>query len=365
MRLATILVLSIALLEGQPAEETLKKAIALHQSGDFRGAIQLYRKYIEIHPDSPDVLSNFGAALAHEGQYAEAIAEYEKALKLQPENPTARANLGLALYKTGQIADARNKLEQALVLMQTNQQVAFLVADCDIQLGDYKRAIALLGPWETRMPDDAGLNYLLGTALIRDGQTERGSQVIDRILRRGDSAEARLLMGTAKLSARDYAGARGDFEEAIKLNPKLLEAHASLGLSLASVGDYEGAAQAYHAELALDPLNFTATFQLGMLAVRDLHPDQARTWFNHSLVLRPGDVGARYEVATLDLTAGKLDQARGALEQLVKESPSFTAAHVNLATIYYRLKRKEDGDRERAIVRQLTAEVQAKEPGVK
>jgi hypothetical protein len=36
---------------------------------------------------------------------------------------------------------------------------------------------------------------------------------------------------------------------------------------------------------------------------------------------------------------------------------------VTLATIYYRLKRKEDGDRERAIVQKLNAEQQAKEPG--
>jgi hypothetical protein len=51
------------------------------------------------------------------------------------------------------------------------------------------------------------------------------------------------------------------------------------------------------------------------------------------------------------------------MEQLVKESPEFTEAHVTLATIYYRLKRKGDGDRERAIVQRLITEKQAKEPG--
>jgi len=38
-------------------------------------------------------------------------------------------------------------------------------------------------------------------------------------------------------------------------------------------------------------------------------------------------------------------------------------AHVTLATIYYRLKRKADGERERAIVQRLNAERQAVEPG--
>ena len=40
-----------------------------------------------------------------------------------------------------------------------------------------------------------------------------------------------------------------------------------------------------------------------------------------------------------------------------------TRLPVSLATVYYRLKRKEDGDRERAIVLKLNAEKQAREPG--
>ena len=39
--------------------------------------------------------------------------------------------------------------------------------------------------------------------------------------------------------------------------------------------------------------------------------------------------------------------------------------HVLLATAYYRLKRKDDGDRERAEVARLTAANQARQPGAK
>jgi len=52
---------------------------------------------------------------------------------------------------------------------------------------------------------------------------------------------------------------------------------------------------------------------------------------------------------------------RRELELIVKEAPGFTSAHVTLATVYYRLKRKADGDRERAIVQKLNAEAQAKQ----
>jgi Flp pilus assembly protein TadD len=362
MRLLTVLVaVSVAFGQSIDPEPTLKQAIQLHQSGDFAKAIPLYRAYLKVRPDSPDALTNLGAALAHEGQYSEAIAEYSKALKLRPKSPQALANLGIAYYKTGQLSQAREEFRRARELMPGNQQITFLLADCEVRLGDYKAAIAILEPLEKTLAEDQAFDYLFGTALIRDKQTDRGLTWIDRILRRGDSAEARLLLGTTKLDAHDYAAAREDLEKAVQLNPKLPEAHGYLGLALASIGDAEGAARAFQAELKLDPFSFVATFQLGVMASTEQRNADARRLFERSLTLRPGDAGARYQLATLDLADGKIDKARVALEALVKEAPGFTAAHVSLATVYFRLQRREDGDRERAIVRQLNAEAQAAE----
>ena len=51
------------------------------------------------------------------------------------------------------------------------------------------------------------------------------------------------------------------------------------------------------------------------------------------------------------------------LESVVKDYPEFVEARVLLASVYYRLNRKEDGNRERAIIQKLNAEQQAKQPG--
>jgi hypothetical protein len=58
---------------------------------------------------------------------------------------------------------------------------------------------------------------------------------------------------------------------------------------------------------------------------------------------------------------GKLEDARRDLEAIIKESPAFTEAHVTLATVYYRLNRKLEGDRERATVQKLNAAAQARQ----
>jgi len=359
-RLIFALVLSAAAVwAGQKPEEILKDAIARHQAGDIEAAIRLYREYLTAGPPSALILSNLGAALAHQGRYAEAIAEYENALRLEPRNPQVLLNLALAYYKTGRTAEARDRLEEVRQVAP-GYQVTLLLASCNNRLGDYKKVIALLEPLEKEKPEDPAVNYLLGSALLHDKQTDRGAAVIDRILRKGESAEARLLLGTAKLNASDYAGARADFLKALELNPQVPDGHASLGLALVSLGEAGAAADAFRKELEVDPLNFTAAFQLALLEKKARHFEEASALLKRCLDLRPGDDAIRYQMATGDLATGKLDSARETLEDIVKKNPSFTEGHVSLATVYYRLNRREDGDRERALVRQLTAEAQKK-----
>ena len=84
-----------------------------------------------------------------------------------------------------------------------NQQAFYLLADCDLRLGKFQDAIALVEPAYEAHPDDPAIEYILGTALIQDGQTQKGAAVIDRMMRNGDSAVASVLMGAAQLAAGD------------------------------------------------------------------------------------------------------------------------------------------------------------------
>ena len=50
------------------------------------------------------------------------------------------------------------------------------------------------------------------------------------------------------------------------------------------------------------------------------------------------------------------------LEGVLKEHDSFVEARVLLASVYYRLNRKEDGDRQKELIQKSNAEQQAKQP---
>jgi tetratricopeptide (TPR) repeat protein len=350
--------------DSQSPERCLQEAIGLHQKGDFEGAIAGYRAYLKLRPEAVDARSNLGAALAHLGRYEQAIAEYKRALEKDPKNPGVMLNLGLAYYKVGQFDEAAQELAAARVEQPDNGQALLLLADCRLRLGENKEVIKLLTPLEKSGPADLAVAYMLGTALVRDQQTARGQVLIERILRNGDSAEARLLLGTTKMIGNDYAGARADLQRAVELNPKLPDVYSYYGLALLRTGDTTSAAEAFRKELEANPNDFTSNLQLGALARQDQENEKALGYLERALLLRPGDPGARFQIAAAHLALGEVEQSRAELEQLIAEAPEFPEAHVTLATIYYRLKRKADGDRERRIAEKLEAGRQAKEPGV-
>ncbi len=331
---------------------------------DPEEAIQGYHRYLEAHPDSVEARSNLGAALARAGRFDEAIAEYNRALAKSPENPALLLNLGLAYYKTGRPADAAARFERAISLApQFKDQVTLLLASCYNSLGKYKQAIALLAPLDQAKSTDQAFDYLYGAALIGDGQNASGAAVIDRILSHGDSAEALLLRGTLKLRANDRDGAQADVEKAIALNPRLPGAHARLGELLLGVGESDRARKAFGQELAIDPDEFTSNLNMGVLAKQDQQYVEARSYFERALKAHPNDPGVRYQLANLDLATGNADQARKALEALIAESPEFAEAHATLATVYYRLDRRADGERERAIAQKLMDQRDAVQTG--
>lgn len=350
--------------ESRSPQDLLKEAVAFQQAGNAVGAIEDYRLILKKYPDLPEIRSNLGAALASEGQYAAAIVEYQHALKLKP-NPQVQLNLALAYYKMGQLPPTIDALKKVRNQAPGNLQAVLLLADCYLRTGQNKEVIELLNLLQQADPDNAAFNYLLGTALVRDGQTARGQLIIDKILKNGDSAEARLLMGTTKYMVNDYSGAMADFQKAVEMNPNLPEVHSWYGQALLSTGDQAAAKKEFQLELQSDPQNFDANLRMGVLLRQDEDNDEALKYFRHALEVRPGDFGARYQIASVELAKGDVDTARRDLESLVKEAPNFTEAHVSLATVYFREKRKPEGDRERAIVARLNAARQANEPAVK
>jgi tetratricopeptide (TPR) repeat protein len=353
---------SVGLAQTDPLA-VFKRAVSLQQAGNFEGAAEAYREFLASHPKNVEARSNLGVVLARLGRFEEAIAAYRDALAVDPAKSAVRLNLGIALYKAARYEDAARELSAVSTAAPDNLQARYLEADCHLRMGEPARVIALLAPYETARPDDLALAYMLGLAYLQNREAQHGQRLIDRILRNGDSAEARLMMGVAKRSVQDLTGSLEDLGKAVALNPELPGVHALYGQALLETGNRDKARAELEEELKRNPLDFDANLLVGVMLKDDAEFDRASAHFTRALGVRPGDPAVRYQIATVHVSQGRSEAALPLLEAIVKDAPKFLEAHVSLATVYYRLKRRDDGDRERAIVETLNKEIQAKQPG--
>jgi tetratricopeptide (TPR) repeat protein len=250
-----------------------------------------------------------------------------------------------------------------LVLQDTHLGARLLLGDCYLRQGRFQDAVDLLAPWEASYSGDRGFAYILGTAFIETNRVDQGQRLIDTIFKAGESAEGHLLMGAAHLSAGDSPAALAELRKAVELNPQLPMGNGMLGRALLRNGEHEAAHRAFLRELEINPDDFDTNLQVGELKKRDQQFEDAKIYIERALRMRPEDATARFAMSGVLVSTGENEKARELLEAVVAAEPKYIEACTQLALVYYRLNRKEDGDRMRARVQELNAEVQARQPG--
>jgi tetratricopeptide (TPR) repeat protein len=118
------------------------------------------------------------------------------------------------------------------------------------------------------------------------------------------------------------------------------------------------AAEQFSAELKGNPHDFDANVETAMLLRHAGKLEEALVQIETALRVRPADAGALYQRASIHSAQGLTEKARQELEALIRDYPDFAEARAALATVYYRLKRKEDGDRERDAGRRVQQEAE-------
>ena len=337
-------------------KQLFQEADQAQQSGDYNTAVKDYEQLVRIHPEIVSAQANLGVALAALGRYDEAIRQYEIALAEAPDDPALRLDLGLAYYKKGDFAGAGAQFAALHKAKPDDVRIATLLGNCQVQLGLVGEALALLDPLEKANPDNLDVEWALGTALIRAGQTREGLERVQKVADRGHSIEAYQLAADLYLGLTYFDQARTDAEAVIKLNPKMPKAYVVLGLVDDYAGDPKGAAEEYQKALQLDPKDLQARLQLAnaLYILRKL--DAARQQIEQLLAQDPKSSAGLYERGRIENAQGQLPAALKDFQTVEKSDPAWLLPHVDLAALYFRLNQPSDGARERKIVDQLRAQ---------
>jgi tetratricopeptide (TPR) repeat protein len=337
-------------------EQLFQEAQQAHQAGDYGVAVRKYQELIRLHPEMVAARANLGVALGSLGRYDEAIEQYNLALQRVPGNRDLRMNLALAYYKGGRLLQASEGFSSLLKEEPVNVRIATLLSDCYLRLGRDAQVIPLLLPFEKSDPRDLAVEWALGSAMIHTGRTREGLQRVERVAQEKQLAEAYAIAGEAHLRLEEFEQAQRSIETALRLNSNLPRLQTLTGMIKEYASDLDGAETAYRKAIGTDPNDFEPHLRLGAVLYRLRRLDEAKEELERALQMDPASSHARFELAKVEIAQGKIEAAVGDLEKVEQAIPEWLPPHVELAALYYRLKRPEDGLKEKHLVDRITEE---------
>ena len=172
------------------------------------------------------------------------------------------------------------------------------------------------------------------------------------------SPQAHELLAEAYEAQGKWDAAESEYRGLAARNPKLPGIHFRLGRLLLSKPNppptvAEEATREFQKELSIDPSNAGAEYVLGELARQNQNWDDAVAHFSRAAKLDPQFGEAFLGLGASLIPLKRYTEAIEPLQMAVKLEPRNPDAHYQLATAYTRAGRKQDGDREFAVHKQL------------
>jgi superkiller protein 3 len=202
-------------------------------------------------------------------------------------------------------------------------------AQRDIDKNDFEAAIPPLQKVLAEQPDFAYAHFQLAyvyTALKRTeaarGEYERAISLDPKL------AEAYLNLGILMLDQRP-AAAIAPLRKAVELLPAQSRPRSLLAVALDRSGDEAGAVEQFEGVLHLDPKDLTAINYLGWFSLRKNKPADAEARFRQTLEIQPGDPSALKGFAE-SLDAQKKPEAADAYRAYLAIQPQDSAVRARL-----------------------------------
>lgn len=200
---------------------------------DYANRLADLDEALRLEPDHPSALSLKASLLMRQKRYAEALQLYSAALKGDLDDPLdVQRAIAIALYKSGRTDEAQRDF--ADIRSRTKTAVEFnnlcwdkVTADIMLEsaLEDCREALKI-------QPDDAVYKDSLGMALLRLGRIDESLAVYSEAIEQGGAAAS--FMGRAIAFARngDFARARADRAEALKIDRNIEARFVDYGLEI-------------------------------------------------------------------------------------------------------------------------------------
>ena len=337
-----------------------EQAIKLHEAGRLNEAEQIYRQILEAVPENPDILNLLGLIAQSKGIHKEAISLFSKAIKQTPQHAPYLFNLGVsyeAMRKYHEALEAYTKVEQlapeiketyfklgTIYKIMGNQPTAInyynkaLEKDKDYIDALVAKALLSDAPEQTLLSLCKQYNketlpkYELSCFYIERKQFNKALPLAEEIYQAfPDTPEFCYILGQAEENINNKDRAEELYRQAIKLNPKYIDALNALAALLSRKSSYQEAEVLFKEVMNLSPQNIAARINYADMLYHAGRLQEAVERYHEALPLAPDspELSNNFGIILKDL--GEYEEALGLFFNALSKYQNNDAVSINIA----------------------------------
>ena len=265
------------------------------EQGDAADAKIYAEELIRNFPADPADRQLLAEALVRQGQLRPAEEQILIAKQLAPDDPIVHLNLGQVYFAEKKWPEAQREFDSALQLDPHNAAILGQLADFLTARNQSANALARVQQYVTANPNDAN---------------------------------GHVILGALNFESQNYSSARSEFERAIQLDAKHVQAYLRLGKVYEAEGKTDLAIVRYQKALDLQPKFAPLATMVGNFYLNKGDLETARKYFGQALEADPEfryrqrqhGMGRCRRGKNLDVALGRAQKAKS----LMPESTSIT-----------------------------------------
>jgi predicted O-linked N-acetylglucosamine transferase (SPINDLY family) len=324
-------------------QQTLDRALALHNKGDIVAAAKLYRRIINTNPNNIHALHFLGVVEAAAGNISRAKSLMARSLQSNHVNVQFVENYAAVLHRAGE-HDATIKLcQHGLQFAPTSAVLLHASAAALSARGRHSEALGQLKQLLTHHPDHFPAHFMLGSALAETKQYQAALASYDRALTLNPQlAEAHLNKGTIHTANGHYHDALSAYDNALAVRPGFAEAWLARGYTLIQLGRHDEALAAVDKALALRSDFAEAWIGRGNALLELNRFQEAAAAYDRALSARPELAAAWSGHGNISLRLGHHQQAGTAFDRAIAADSTFAEAWLGRGTLLLSLGHHDD-----------------------
>jgi tetratricopeptide (TPR) repeat protein len=300
---------------------------------------------------------------------AEALEVFEQGVQFFPQSPVAHFNLARAALSDNRAADAKNSLMKALSLNPDYSEAMALMANLQLQSGEYSSAEININKLLARSPNDLSLKLQFAAIKRGQGSPEEAIEIYNELeAAHPENAQLPLLRAQLYAQQNNSAEAKKAIEKALKRDPDQLLAldlwtsflisEERFNYALEQVSqriernpdvsgyylikakvhvaneDLDQAEKLLLKAIDLDPDNRTPYMILSQVYVRDEKRAAALERLQQVVSKNPEDISALMIMCGIYEYEKQFENARYTYEKILTANPNFPPALNNLGYLF-------------------------------